>query len=138
MMWDHVIRRLLASITEDQILSGIYGDRVRWAAVGNFDSKTPTLEYTLIGDAESELWNPIIIQFDQWAPKMDVVAASERRLRALFHRDLPIVIDGLAMWSQYQDGVTLAAPNRDGFSGRGIRFRFTPIREQYAGLAVGG
>lgn len=137
MMWDHVIRRVLAAIADDSELSAIYGARVRAAAVGDFDPSVATLEYTLIGDTEGELWSPVILQLDQWAPKFDVVTRSERRLRGLFHRDLPVDFDGLAMWCQYQDGSTLAAPNRDGVSGRGIRFRFTPIRERYAGLAPG-
>jgi hypothetical protein len=36
------------------------------------------------------------------------------------------------MFSEYADGVDLAVPDRSNYTGRGLRFRLTPLREQYA------
>lgn len=139
MMWDHVIEAIRETILNDGILAGIYGDRVRMATPSGtpFDPKVPILEYLLVGDTENELWAPMIVQFDQWALKIDDVVASERRLRRLFHVTLPRQFGQVYMWGEYAGGEVLATPDRNGFDGRAIRFRFTPLREQYAGIASG-
>lgn len=140
MMWDHVIEALRATILADPILSAIYADRVRMATPSGtpFVPKVPILEYLLVGDVENELWAPTIIQFDQWAMKVDDIVASERRLRRLFHVTLPRKFGPVFMWGEYNGGEVLATPDRNGFDGRAIRFRFTPLREGYAGIASGG
>lgn len=131
MMWDRVIEALRTVILADAVLAPIYGDRVRMAAASDtpFEPKVPILEYSLIGDVEREQWAPTIIQFDQWAPDDETAVASERRLRRLFNPELPTSYDGLFMWAQYVDGTILATPDRNGFVGRAVRFRFTPLRE---------
>lgn len=136
MMWDQVLKRLVATVEQDVVLSGIYGTAMRLAGTGKtFEpAAAPILEWTIIGDTESELWSPVIIQFDQWALTLGVVTTSERRLRTLFHQDLPTEYGGVIMWAQYEEGSVLASPDRNGFAGRAIRFRFTPLRERYAGL----
>lgn len=136
MMWDRVIERLLVIIAEDGILSSEFGDRIRMAGSGAAPSpRDSLLEYTHIADSEGELWAPCVFQFDIWAPQMARVTVAERRLRQLFNPPLPTDYGGVMMFAQYVDGTMLASPDRNGFSGRGIRFRFTPLRERYAGLA---
>jgi len=136
MMWDRVIARLLEVLLADAKIDELFGDRIRMTGSG--ESPTPRdslLEFMLIADTEREIDAPCVIQFDVWAPTMDATAAGERRLRQLFNRELPVDYGEGPMWAQYVDGSTLASPNRDGFSGRGVRFRFTPLRERYARLA---
>lgn len=136
MIWDDLIERIYAIIDADTVLKGLYGDAMRMA--GTAEHSIPSLEWTLITDRESELWAPHVIQFDQWSFNLEDVVTSERRLRALFHQDLPVLLGGdLLVWAEYQDGTVLAAPDRNGFAGRAVRFRFTPLRERYAGLAAG-
>lgn len=129
MMWDQVIRRLSDIVQSDTILTDIYGDNMRMAGVS--EHVVPSLEWTLIADAETELWAPCTIQFDQWCLTMDALVRSERRLRALFHTSLPAEFDGLRMDCQYLDGQTLATPDRNDVDGRAVRFRFTPLRSKY-------
>lgn len=133
MMWDAVVKRIAATVMLDPALRELYQDNMRMAGTGAF--QPAMLEWTFIADAEDELWSPVTIQFDQWLRSMEDVVISERRLRVLFHQDLPAEYGGLIMWAQYQDGAVLAAPDRDGSHGRSVRFRFTPLREKYAGLA---
>lgn len=133
MMWDRIIEACRATILADAELSAIYGDRVRMATPSGevFDPPAPLLEYSVIGDVERDQWAPTIIQFDQWARDVEVAVASERRLRRIFNPELPTSFAGLFMWAQYVDGTILATPDRNGFVGRAVRFRFTPLRERH-------
>lgn len=134
MNWDRVIEACSTVILADPILSSIYGTRVRMATPSAevFDPPAPLLEYSVIGDAErGDQWAPTIIQFDQWAREVEVAIASERRLRRLFNPELPATYAGLFMFAQYVDGTILATPDRNGFVGRAVRFRFTPLRDRY-------
>lgn len=133
MMWDRVIEALRTVILADPILSAIYGESVRMASASAtpFVPNAPVLEYLLIADSVTELWAPVIIQFDQWNPSAEGVVDSERRLRRIFDDVLPREYAGLRMWVQYEGGEVTAMPDRNGFSGRAIRFRFTPLRERY-------
>lgn len=137
MMWDQVLERLKVLLAADVILAAIFAERMRMATFTGlpFSPVEPTLEWSLIGDAEGELWAPCIIQFDLWASEMAELIAGERRLRTMFHQPLPFDIGGgVKVWGEYSDGTMLASPSRDGFAGRAIRFRFTPLRSQYAGV----
>ncbi len=129
MKWDQVIRVATAAVLADPVLAGIYGQNVVY--LGTARHAVPLLEVMLIADSETELWAPCTLQWDQWCETMDALRASERRLRLLFHQDLPISLGGVGMWVQYVDGAELVSPDRDGFFGRAIRFRYTPLRAQY-------
>ncbi len=130
MMWDQVLMALVEVVSTDQVLRDIYGDKMRLASSGKLE--VPHLEWSFIGDTETELFTPCVFQFDQWHEDPAKVVLSERRLRVLFHTQLPAEFGGLVMWCEYVDGEVLAMPNRDGFSGRAVRFRFTPLRSVYA------
>ena len=129
MKWDQVVKAQITEIMADPKLATIYGANVRMMGTGT--QLVPSLEYMVIGDAETELWNPVTIQWDQWCFTMDDLIASERQLRRIFHQDLPVVMAGLRCWTQYTDGAPLTAPDRNDFHGRAIRFTVTPLREQY-------
>lgn len=133
MMWDRVIEAARAAIQADPNLSQIFGEAVRMAAASAtpFNPKTPVLEYSLIGNTETEIWEPSIIQFDIWTPDVDRMIAAERALRRLFTPALPRAYGAVYMWTEYIDGAVLATPDRNGFYGRGLRFRFSPLRERY-------
>lgn len=129
MKWHEVMRVVIDAALADTGLAAIYGTNMRVAGEGTIVGTV--LEYALIADGETELEAPCTIQFDQWCLTMSELARSEQRLRRLFHRELPTPFDGLGMWAQYQDGASLASPNRDGYFARAIRFRFTPLRDRY-------
>ena len=131
MMWDRVIARVKAICEADPVLLSVYGaDRMRYAGVSEW--AVPSLEWRLIADAEGELWAPCVIQFDQWVPDSALLIQSERRLRALFHVELPVDLAGLTCWSQFTDAEFLSSPDRSGYIGRAVRFEITPLRDRYA------
>jgi hypothetical protein len=128
MRWGDVVQAIAAAAAQNAVLASIYGETVRLAAPAQ-EHVVPALEYRIITDSESELWAPVLIQWDQWTETLDQLIASETALRKLFHQDLPVVIQGVWMWSEYTDGAELATPERAGFYGRAARFRHTPIRQ---------
>lgn len=130
MRWDDVIRVTSAAAAANPILSGIFGEAIR--AAGSAEFEHPALEYTLISDTEEfEIWAPCVIQWDAFTPSMDSLIAAARALNGLFNHDIPVAILGTYMFAEYIDGAVLASPDVHGFYGRGFRYRFTPIREQY-------
>lgn len=137
MIWDQVMARVAGEVTTDAVLLALYGDTLIMAGTQQF--QVPSIEWSLISDTEQELWAPMIIQFDIWAKEAEVNRRGEFRLRALYHKDLPVVLSGdLMMWTQFADATTLPVPDRAGIFGRSLRFRMTPLRRQYAlpGVAV--
>ena len=130
MMWDEVMARVRTMILDDLILSSIFGNAFRKS--GPNDQLVPVIEWTLLGDTENELWTPMLVQFDCWTNVAADARLAERRLRSLFHRPTTIVLDGVTLFAEYADGTDLATPDRAGYTGRGLRFRFTPLRRQYA------
>jgi len=129
MRWDHVMQVCREEILADQTLQAIFDDAVRMGGTG--DHRVPLIELWLIGDSETELWAACTIQFDFFTKTDDDMVATERRLRQLFHLDIPRPIGGIGMFGEYQDGEVLASPSRDHYFGRAIRFRMTPLRQQY-------
>lgn len=130
-MWDHVMEYVKALVTVDPTLSGLFGTNFRKAGPA-VDLAVPVIEWSLLGDTETELWAPMLVQFDCWTNTAADSRAAERRLRGLFMRNTSIVFDTYTMLTEYSDGADLAVPNRSGYVGRGVRFRMTPLRQQYA------
>lgn len=129
MRWDDVTRATVAAAAADAVLAGIFGTSIRMSASAQ-DHLVPGLEYEVIGDTAGELWEPIIVQWDIWVHEFQDLVDGERALRKLFDHDLPVEIEGVYMWSVFTEGASLVdAPDRAGFYGRAVRFRYSPIRE---------
>lgn len=140
MRWDVVLQKVGDAAAGDPLLAGIFGAAIRLAGTSAFT--VPALELQLVADSVTELWAPCIVQWDlftkdrQTATGLEDLRAAERRLRQLFHLDVPATFGGLGMFSQYEDGTMIATPDRDGYYGRAVRFRYTPLRERYDALQV--
>jgi hypothetical protein len=129
MRWDAVARAIRNEALADVTLAGIYGTAIRANASAQ-DHIVPGLTYQIIADTADEKWEPVIIQWDQWTNSLAELVASERALRFLFDQDLPVEIQGVYMWSEFTEGAELVDdPDRAGFRGRAVRFRYSPIRE---------
>ena len=133
MMWDRIMELVTAEMLDDDLLAAIFGTSIRQAPTSG-EMIVPVLEWTLIGDAEGELWVSMIVQFDFFLESPEDSRMVERRLRSLYHRDLQRSIGPFTMFTQYVDGTMLAVPDRANYSGRSIRFQMTSLREQYAGV----
>lgn len=136
MMWDQVMLRVIEMINADPVLAEIYHGTLQQA--GTAAQAVPSIEWILITDIEDELWAPCVIQFDLWNRVAADCRRGEFRLRSMFHSNLQLIIGGdLQIWSQYTDGSMLATPDRSNIIGRALRFKFTPLRRQYALPGVG-
>lgn len=132
MRWADVLTSLEQFLPHVAELAAIYGpENIRLSGEVEY-VKPNLLELTLISDTlADEVWNPCIVQFDQFCDSMNDLRASESILRKLLHHDFPVDLFGVYMWSEVMEGVELASPASDGYFGRGVRFRFTPLRSEY-------
>lgn len=127
MRWDEVAQAVASRMAGDATLVGIYGEQIRMGS-DDQDRQVPSLEYMLLPLSVTELWQPHLITFMQWSNSMTDLATSDRALHRLFDHELPVVIEGVAMWAQFEDGGELTGPDREGYFGLSSRFRFTPVR----------
>jgi hypothetical protein len=135
MMWDEVMERVVAELKANPTIATLYAkddDVAIRMANPSGEQQVPGIEWTLLGDTEGELWEPILVQFDIWFTDSTVMIQTERILRGMFRRDLPVKIGGLTLLANYEDGSMLAVPDRSNFYGRGVRFRLAALRSQYA------
>lgn len=132
MMWVEIMTRVVNEIEAHPVLGPTYSGRVRKASPGG-EQQVPGIEWSLIGDTEGELWEPIIVQIDVWYTESDTMIESERIIRSMLPRDLPFKLGGdLTVIASFEGGVDLAVPDRANFYGRGLRFRIAALRNQYA------
>ncbi len=126
MRWHDVILAITTAAVADSTLAGIYGEVIRQK--GNHELLLPSLEYLLVSDTETEVFEPTVIQWDQFTLTTEDLIASERALRALFDHELGVVIEGVTLLCQFIDGATLETPSGDNYYARAIRFEFEPVR----------
>jgi hypothetical protein len=131
MRWDDVIQAIYTEASADPALVAIHGNGIQ--AAGMTDHIVPGLSYRLITDTETELWEPMIVQWDHWTHTVAELVASERALRDLFDQDVEVTIQGVYMLSFYTEGSELGqaefGPDRTNYFGRATRFAHHPIRE---------
>jgi len=133
MRWDDVFRAFARAAKADETLVGIHGADAIKVASGWTEQVVPGLQYHVISDQGNlELWEPCIVQADQWCETVSELALGERALRRLFDHDGPVTIEGVYCYSYFTDGAELGAalgPDRNNYFGRATRFRIVPIRE---------
>jgi hypothetical protein len=136
MRWDDLLVTAAAAAAGDPTLASIYSDPNAIRQAGTAAHVVPSLEFQLVSDTkEADIWAPHVIQWDQWVDTLEQLMASERALARLFDREFDLVpcnFGGTYFWSEYTDGAALVAnPDRVGYHGRAVRYRMTPIREEY-------
>ena len=132
--WAQVLEEVGIVVAGDPTLSAIYGTSIRFEGSGV--NAIPLLTYGVVVDTEDELWNPIVVQFDQWVADFEDLVSSEIQLRRLFNAPVPMALGDLTIWAEYLDGGALSIPDRDGYFGRAARFRLTPLRDYYDPVPV--
>ncbi len=126
MRWPDVLLAITTAAAADPVLDGIYGESIRQK--GQQKLQIPSLEYMLISDTESEVFEPIVVQWDQFALNPADLIASESALRTLFDHELGVVIEGVSLLCQFIDGSILETPSGDNYYARAIRFEFELVR----------
>lgn len=130
MMWDQVMERVLAMLQANETLAGLFDDHFQMA--GSSQLKIPSVEYTILSDVNVEIWSPMLVQIDVWTKKAEDSRNAERIIRSLLDQRTSVQWDGVTVIASYTDGAFLSTPDRAGFIGRGLRFRFSALRQQYS------
>jgi len=134
MRWHDVLWIIGLEVFGDDALAEIYGNAMRQKAEGQ-EHIVPGLTWFIVSDSGSELWEPCVVQFDQFTESQDELTTSESRLRTIFDRPLPVTFADpsgardLHAFCKFSDGASLVSPDRDGYFGRAARFRFVPVRD---------
>lgn len=128
MRWDAVIQAVATTLAADPALADIYGTDI--VKSGTLEFRVPLLEYTMLSTGMDELWEPMVIQLDQFTRSVADLATSDRRLHSLFDHEEPRLIAGIYMWASFEEGGDLTGPSREGYHGMASRFRFTPVRQR--------
>lgn len=127
MNWDDVMENAVVPMMEgDSEFVDVLGGLHLYAAQAARPARVPSVEWMIVGDRYTEIFNPIDVQFDYWAKGSDA-AVIERRLRNRLHRDTRRVIAGINMSTVYTDSFTHEYP-KPGIVHRSLRFRFEPVR----------
>ncbi len=129
MRWDAVLQAIASRMATDPGLLSVY-TAAGIRKMGTQKFLVPSLEYLLITSGMDEVWEPHLVQFSQWTSTMADLAVSDRRLHALFGHEEPMFIEGVYMWSFFEDSSDLQGPEREGYHGMASMFQFTPIRER--------
>ena len=90
MRWHDVLWAISREAQAHPLLAEIYGAAIRMS--GTQEHAVPSLEYFIVADSASELWEPCIIQWDQWTTSLEDLVLSEAALRSLFDHALPITM----------------------------------------------
>jgi len=135
-MWDNVMEAVIAELSNNTNIASLYTVdgklQIRMSSPSG-KQQVPGIEWTLIGDTEAEVWEPMVVQFDMWYTDEATMRQTERIIRGMLRQER-MLIGGLRILANYVDGVALAVPDRANFYGRGIRFRIAALRERYAAV----
>lgn len=131
MRWDTVVDAWLGLVTPDTDVRSVLGQSPEFYMVGERERAVPSLEYSLIANTESEIWEISDVQLDYFTRSIEDLVKLEKALRGLLHHDLSITVSGIELWSELTGGRPLQGPS-DGVLSRSLDFRLTYLRSKYA------
>jgi hypothetical protein len=120
-----------ADLQEALALSHIYPAQAARPVV------VPSVEWSLIGDREVSLFNPLTLQVDYWCRGMGRASTIEWRIRTLSHRDTSRVMGGIRLWTRYLDSRNHDYPADPGVLHRSLDLQLEPLRARYATITGG-
>lgn len=134
MLWDEVMGNVVIPLLEDDVelvgptgLDGLY----LFAAPASRPIRIPSVEWIIVDDSETEVFNPILVQFDIYArePQLSVI---ERRMRARLTRNTRRTINGINLSTLFMESVTIDYPAQPGVTHKVLRYQFEPVRRRAA------
>jgi hypothetical protein len=136
MMWDVVLPAWVALLEADEPLIELLGGAHIYPASAARKVRVPSVEYSIVDDRETELFNPMRVQVDYWARGLEAAAAIERRIRMVTHRDVARELEvdeyeGLRLWTRYMDSRTHPYPAEQGVVHRSMDFQIEPVRARF-------
>lgn len=130
MRWPFVIEEWTARLLADSALISVMGERP-WLFHGQAvrPVRVPSIEYLMFDDEQEEVFNPIQVQVDIWAPGPKVKQI-ENRIWLLTHRSVGQDVGGERMWLQHRGTTTgtYDGPIKNTIH-RIMDFEFKPVRQ---------
>lgn len=131
MNWDVALEAWLNAVEGDADLTAALGGAHVYEAESGRKARVPSVEYSLITNPEDENTEGLELQVDIFARGMAQAVTLERRIRAVAHHDMPLVIGGMAMWSRHLgDARTLPYPAEEGVVHRTLGFMLEFARQE--------
>lgn len=105
MIWDDVLRALVAALRADTALQALLGadylKRIKRTSEGEL--KIPGVTYQVVSSPLEENTESMTVQWDEWGIGYAAIVAIEERLRALMHADGVITVGGIRLWARVLD-----------------------------------
>jgi hypothetical protein len=128
MRWDFVIPEWVDRLLNDAALVQLLKGPHIYPPNATRPVRVPSIEYDMIYDRATEIFNPIGVQVNIFAEGMRLGGLIEKRIRLLTHHDVGQELGGERMWLIYQDSSTVEFPSMPGVIHRIVEFEFTPAR----------
>lgn len=126
-LWADAMPPLLDLVEADADVQAVLGSPPALYMLGDRDHQVPSVEWSLLADAQGEVWGAALAQFDLFTQSMADMVRLERGLRRAAHREVLFVADGHQLISRLVGDGNLTGPN-DGVVRRRLDFRVQYIR----------
>jgi hypothetical protein len=145
MMWDRVVRAWVALLEQDAALIAALGGPHIYPGTAARPIRIPSVEYVIVSDVESELFNAVILQVDFWARGVGSAITIEKRIRRTTHRDTSRVLaipvppgspagtepEPIRVFARYLNGRTHDYRADPGVMHKSIDIQFEPVRARF-------
>lgn len=132
MKWDYVAEYWIARLLADDPLRSVMGyDAFVYDSDAPRKERVPSIEYTILGDRETENFNPILVQVDLFLRGAKKAAQAERRVRTLTHNDAWQQLGSEWLSMRYLDRRSINYPE-PGVKHTALDFLWEPVKGEVA------
>ncbi|MFW6079794.1 MAG: hypothetical protein ACODAE_09240 [Gemmatimonadota bacterium] len=93
---------MIAALRADTALMAILEDRTDVREEQTGAQRIPALTYLIVDNDEMENTEGMLTRWGAWGATRAEAVEIERRLRAVLVADVPIMVEGVAIWSELQ------------------------------------
>lgn len=129
MRWPDALQAFRDEALADSAITDVVGERI--VRAGTTAWEPDSIRVTLSSEAPVEIWERHTMIWQVFARREDDCKAVERALRRILHRDLPVEIQGVQLWSQITGAQDIHTPDEQQVWGRHLDHQCEVIREKY-------
>lgn len=129
MRWADALDALLTELLADDALTSALGGERIYRDGEHKRPEVPAVYWSVIDSNLEETSEPVLTQWDIFAPDIDSALAIEERLRRVLHWVGWKTVGGVSLASSYEDSRDHPEPDFDVIH-RSLDFRHTPVRNR--------
>lgn len=129
MKWADALTELLEELNADSALTTALGGAHVYRDGEHSTPQVPAVYWSVINAGLEEAMEPVLTQWDIFAPDIDTALAVETRLRKKLHWPGWRTFNGVSLSSEYEDSRDHPEPDFDVIH-RSLDFRHTPVRNR--------